>query len=225
MMQIQPFNDVSRTLIDEINANGKLRTFRKGESCMQGDDTLKHFYLILKGRMKVFDINFETGREQTFFLLTRGDMFDVVTLLDGREHDVMTEAVDDLSVIELPMEKAREWLRSNPAFNQLLLPYLAGQIRSLETLSSSLSLYDTSERLMRLIIDNLDPQTQQPTLLNNLSNSEIAKMIGSVRQVVERNLKQLQKEGIVTTGRKKLQVNNLNLLKEKIGHILPLLNS
>ncbi len=220
-MQLQPFNELSRTLIDEINAHGRLRTFAKGETCMQGDDTLKHFYVILKGRMKVFDINFETGREQTWYLLTRGDMFDVVTLLDAREHDVMTEALDDLSVIELPMNKAREWLQTNPAFNQLLLPYLAAQIRSLESLSAGLSLYDTSERLMRLIIDNIDPHTQQPTLLNNLSNSEIAKMIGSVRQVVERNLKQLKKDEIIESGRKQLRVKNLDRLKSRLAKLLP----
>lgn len=220
-MQLRPFNELSRTLIDEINAHGKLITFGKGETCMTNDDTLNHFYLILKGRMKVFDINLQNGREQTWFILTRGDMFDVVTLLDARPHEVMTEALDDLSVIELPMDKAREWLRTNPAFNQLLLPYIAEQIRSLESLSSNLSLYDTSERLMRLIIDNLDPKTDQPTLLHNLSNSEIAHMIGSVRQVVERNLKQLRKEGIVSGGRKELHVSNLTRLKNKLGKILP----
>ena len=114
------------------------------------------------------------------------------------------------------------WLHTNPAFNQMLLPYIAGQMRSLENLSSSLSLYDTSERLMHLIIDNLDPATQQPTLLNNLSATEIAKMIGSVRQVVERNLKSFQKEGLLERSRKQLQIKDLKLLKEKIQHIFPI---
>ena len=222
MMHLTPFNDVTRTLIDEINAHGTARTFRKGEMCMQGDDTLHHFYLIVRGRMKVFDMNLDSGREQTYFLLTRGDMFDVVPLLDAQPHDVMTEALEELSVVELPMAKAREWLHTNPAFNQLLLPYIAGQMRKLENLAGSLSLYDTSERLMRLIVDNLDPATKQPELLNGLSNSEIAKMIGSVRQVVERNLKALQRDGSIETGRKQLRVKNLNRLKDKLARILPL---
>lgn len=221
-MQLQPFNALTRTLIDEINTHGTLVTFGKGERCMGGDDTLKHFYLILKGRMKVYDLNLQSGREQTWMLLTQGDMFDVVPLLDGARHDVMTEALDDLSAIELPMEKAREWLQGNAAFNQLLLPYIGAQIRSLESLSSSLALYDTSERLMRLIIDSLDPQTEQPELLNNLSNSEIATMIGSVRQVVERHLKQLRDEGILSGGRRQLHVDNLTRLKNKLGKLLPL---
>jgi len=221
-MKIEPFNELSRTLIDEINAYGRLVTYERSQTCMQGDDLLEHFYIILSGRMKVYDINLESSREQTLFLLTRGDMFDTITLLDGRPHDVMTEAIDNVSAIELPMEKARMWLHTNPAFNQMLLPYIAGQMRSLERLSSSLSLYDTSERLMHLIIDNLDPATQQPTLLNNLSATEIAKMIGSVRQVVERNLKSFQKEGLLERSRKRLQIKDLNLLKEKIQHILPI---
>ena len=217
-MHLEPFDELSHSLIEEINTYGEHVTFDKGVTCMQGDDLLEHFYIILNGRMKVFDINFDTNREQTIFMLTRGDVFDVVTLLDGQAHDVMTEAIDELSVIRLPMQKARHWLKSNPAFNQLLLPYIARQMRSLESLSVSLSLYDTSERLMRLIIDNLDPKTDKPDLLNNLSHSEIAKMIGSVRQVIERNLKKLQREGLLDVGRKTLLVKNLNQLKEKINY-------
>lgn len=217
-MQLQPFNEVSQTLIDEINAHGTLRVYKKGEPCMP--NTLAFFYLIIKGRMKVFDMNLESGREQTFYLLSRGDMFDVVTLLDDEPHEVMTEALDLVHAIELPMQKAREWLQSNMAFNQLILPYIAKQVRTLEGLSSSLSLYDTSERLMRLIIENLDPKTMQPTLLNNLSNSEIAKMVGSVRQVIERNLKALQQEQIIETSRKELRVKNLDRLKQRIIKLL-----
>lgn len=219
-MTLQPFNELSRTLIDEINAHGTLVTYRKGETCMQGDDTLEYFYLILKGRMKVFDIHLQNGREQTWLLLSKGDMFDVVTLLDGREHEVMTKALDDLSVIRLPIARAREWLQSHSAFNQLLLPYIASQMRSLESLSCNLSLYDTSQRLMRLIIDNLDPETGQPTLLGDLSHREMAAMIGSVRQVVERHLKQLREAGIITTGRKGLRVKNLARLKRQLGKFL-----
>jgi DNA-binding MarR family transcriptional regulator len=66
------------------------------------------------------------------------------------------------------------------------------------------------------------PATQQPTLLNNLSATEIAKMIGSVRQVVERNLKSFQKEGLLERSRKQLQIKDLKLLKEKIQHIFPI---
>jgi CRP/FNR family transcriptional regulator, cyclic AMP receptor protein len=117
------------------------------------------------------------------------------------------------------MEKARQWLQSNPAFNHLLLPYIARQVRSLENLTASLSLYDTSERLMRLILDNINPQTEQPTLLNDLSNTEIANMIGTVRQVVERNLQTLQQDGIVETGRKKLHIKNLLQLDNRLSRL------
>ncbi|RLA72845.1 MAG: hypothetical protein DRG24_01815 [Epsilonproteobacteria bacterium] len=112
-MNIEPFNELSRTLIDEINTYGRLVTFEKSHPCMQGDDLLEYFYIIVSGRMKVYDINLDNAREQTLFLLTRGDMFDMVTLLDGRSHDVMTEAIDKVSAIELPMEKARLWLETN----------------------------------------------------------------------------------------------------------------
>lgn len=215
-MHIEPFDELTRSLLDEINRHGTLVTFEKGAPCMQGDDLGEHFYIILNGRMKVFEMNLESGREQTLFILKRGDMFDTVSLLDGRPHDVMTEALDPLKAIALPMKEVRGWVRNNLAFNRLLLPYVAKQMRSLETLSVNLSLYDTSERLIRLIIDNLDPETRSPELINGLSHGEIASMIGSVRQVLERHLQTLQKEGLIEVGRKTLLVKNLQRLKERI---------
>ena len=130
----------------------------------------------------------------------------------------MTEAIDDAKVLELPIEKVREWLEANPAFNRAFLPYLARQMRQVEELASDLSLYDTSTRLMKLILKNLDisKPVKHLGLLHNLPHEEIASMIGTVRHVVNRHLQQLKKEGILNIERKKLAVNNVKKLLEKV---------
>jgi len=145
-------------------------------------------------------------------------MFDVLTMLDGLRHDVMTEAVDEVKALELPIEKVREWLNTNPAFNRAFFPYMAKQMRQVEELATDLSLYDTSTRLMKLILKNLDLKNpvKQLGLLQNLPHEEIASMIGTVRHVVNRHLQQLKREGILNIERKKLAVNDVKRLLEKI---------
>jgi len=218
MGELEPFEGLSKQLIDEINRIGLIRDYPKGSSAMDADDTLRSFYIIIEGRIKVYQYNPNNNREQTLYLLGQHDMFDVLTVLDGLRHDVMTEAIDEVKALELPIEKVREWLDTNPAFNRAFFPYMAKQMRQVEELATDLSLYDTSTRLMKLILKNLDLKNpvKHLGLLQNLPHEEIASMIGTVRHVVNRHLQQLKREGILNIERKKIAVNDVKKLLEKI---------
>ncbi|WP_457593831.1 Crp/Fnr family transcriptional regulator [Hydrogenimonas sp.] len=218
LKKLEPFEGIDKRLIEEINRLGKIREYKKGSPAMDADDTIKHFYIVLEGRIKVYRYNPANNREQTLYLLGPRDMFDVLTVLDGKRHEVMTEALDDARVLELPIEKVREWIDRYPAFNRAFFPYMARQMRQVEELASDLSLYDTSTRLMKLLLKNIDLSSpaKHLGLLHNLPHEEIASMIGTVRHVVNRHLQQLKKEGILSIERKKLAVNNVKKMLEKV---------
>ncbi len=216
--KLDPFKQISSSLIQEINRIGKIHLFSKGMPAMSSDDTLKYFYIVISGRIKVYQYNPHNNREQTLYLLSHADMFDVLTVLDRDYHEVMTTALDDTEVLVLPIDKVREWIDTNPAFNRAFFPYMARQMRQIEELATDLSLYDTSTRLMKLILKNLNLKNSLSPLglLNKLSHEEIASMIGTVRHVVNRHLQQLKKEGILHIERKKLAIDNVDKLLKKI---------
>ena len=175
----------------------------------------------MSGKVKIFQMNLSNGKEQTLYLLGRGDMYDTVTLLDGRPHEVMSEVLEEGEALRVPIGKAREWMYDYPIFGEIVLKYVAGQIRHVEELASDLTLLDTKERLIKLIIENVEKSRQTGhNMLENLSHAEIAKLIGTVRHVVDRHIKQLKAEGILETGRRKLALKNLEKLQEKLDHIL-----
>jgi len=216
--KLKSFEGLSKQLIDEINRIGIIKDYYKGSSAMDADDTLRYFYIIIEGRIKVYQYNPNNNKEQTIYLLGPHDMFDVLTVLDGFRHNVMTEAIDKVKVLELPIEKVREWLDTNPAFNRAFFPYIAKQMRNIEELATDLSLYDTSTRLMKLILKNLNLKNpvKHLGLLQNLPHEEIASIIGTVRHVVNRHLQQLKREGVLNIERKRLIVNDIKRLLEKI---------
>ncbi len=218
LKKLEPFDGIDEGLIEEINSLGRIVEYGKGAPAMDPDDTMKHFYILLEGRIKVYRYNPDNNREQTLYLLGPRDMFDVLTVLDGHRHEVMTEAIDDTKALQLPIEKVREWIDRYPAFNRAFFPYMARQMRQVEELASDLSLYDTSTRLMKLLLKNIDlgSPSKHLGLLHNLPHEEIASMIGTVRHVVNRHLQQLKKEGILNIERKKLAVNNVKKLLEKV---------
>ena len=125
--------------------------------------------------------------------------------------------MDDLEVLVAPIEVAREWLYTHPGFNKALLPYLGKQLRYFEESASDLVLYDTWTRLVKLILRNTDSQTGKLYLINDLSHEQIAKMIGSVRNVVNRHIQDLKNSQLLSVKRKSLEINNIQKLLEEFN--------
>lgn len=181
-------------------------------------DMQNYFYFIIEGKIKISQLHFESGKEQMLYLLTRGDMLDVITLLDGQSHETYATALEKTDLVEVPMQSVRELLDSDPAFKQLFFPYLAKQLRDMENLAVDLSFYDVYQRLVHLFSRFIDTSKEKASLklINNLSHEEIASMVGSVRKVVNRNLQKLKDEGIIELSRKSLKLENIKKLRDKL---------
>ncbi len=214
---IHPFQALEPTVQSEISRYTKRLSFKKGETLFSGDELLHYFYIVLNGKIKSYQLNLENGKEQTIFVFREGDMFDTIVLLDGQVHDVMYEALEDSEVMQLPIEEVRELLRTNETFNRMFFPYLAQQMRHMEELATDLSLYSTAERLIKLLLQNLDPNNRlKYNLIQGLSNTEIAKLIGTVRHVVERHLKALKADGTIETKNRNVQILDATKLLDKL---------
>ena len=214
---IEPFQTLDDTTQQEISRYTKRVSFKKGETLFTDGELTQYFYVIQKGKIKNYQLNLENSKEQTIFILREGDMFDTITLLDGEVHDVMYEAMEDTDAIEMPIAFVRELISTNKAFNQKFFPYLAKQMRQMEELATDISLYSTEERLIKLLLQNLDPTNiLKYNLIQGLSNTEIANLIGTVRHVVERHLKKLKSDGLIESKSKTLQILDAKKLLEKI---------
>jgi len=219
--QLELLSNTTQNFEDEFFKYAKPLEFEKGASPFFPDDFLKYFYILVEGRIKTYQINFETNKEQTIFVYKRGDMFDVITLLDNQPHDVIYEVIEPTKVLRLPIERVRYWLENDQTFNKKFFPYLAAQMRHTEELATDLALYDTKDRLINLLLDNVNPQKPfKYNLLHNLSNSEIAKLLGTVRHVVERTLKQLKTDKLIETSRKNIKITDFKKLQEKTSQLL-----
>lgn len=189
-----------------------------GEVPFTSEDTLHSFYFIVSGKIKISQINFETSKEQTTHLLTRGDMFDVVSLLDGKPHEYTAIALEKSEMIQIPSEHVKDRINNDPEFNRFFFPYLAKQMRNMENLAVDLSLYDVYHRLLRLIARHIDHTEEgiDLSLMNDLSHEELAALVGTVRKVINRSLQRLKQDGIIDISRKKLILKDLNTLFQSI---------
>jgi len=213
------FGDLDENVIRGILDECKEVTWKRGET-IDPEAGMRSMYVIIKGRVKVTQVDPESGRSIALFLLKEGDIFDVFSLLDGKEHIVFPIPMDHVSLLSISLERAREWIEAHPEFNRAFLPYLGKQMRELEAFGESLVFHDTTTRLANLILKHTDTcetdsEHYPVKLINNLSHESLAEMIGSVRSVVSTQMHKLKEEGVILSKRGHLAVENLEKLMKK----------
>lgn len=184
---------------------------------MRPDQTVERFYMLRKGRVKITRQNMRNGREITLFLLGPGDGFNVVTLLDGRLHDVSAETLEPVEVLWGRISQWKGWLEAYPALRLAVRRYIFQRLNHLSQLACDLALHDTMTRLAHLLLNYCSDRLTcaDLRLIGDLSHEELAHMIGTVRVVVNRLLAELKREGIVDTDGGRLRVLDLHKLLEK----------
>lgn len=182
------------------------------KSFKSSTDVASTFHFIISGRLKVFKSNPDTGREHTVFVLSKGDVFDVLSLLDTKPHDVYWEALDPLEVLKIPIDKMRHWINQNPEGHKAIMYYLGERMHQLMNVATDVTLHSTLVRLANLLLKNINGETRKLELINNLPNEEIAGLIGTTRAVVSRHIQELKRCGAISVSRKQINVKNLQLL-------------
>ena len=216
------FGQLSDDVLQDMLQIFHYETKNKNDTAISPKQTSDRFYLVIKGRAKVSVYNPDNGREHILFLIGPGDGFDLISLLDGKGHNAIATALDDMEVLFTSVQKAREWVNQHPGFNRAFLPYLGQQMHTLANQVTDLSLYDTEARLARLVLRHLVPDSspQKIELINDLSQETLASMIGSVRVVVTRHLQHWKQDNIVSGKRGSWTVKKLKTLLEKAESLL-----
>ena len=193
--------------------------FKKGEDPLAHTNTLQYFYFIMSGKIKIYDIDFETSKEQTLYMLSRGDMFDTVALLDGKPNEYISEVLEDAHVIQVPLADVKQMILDDAQFRQYFYSYVASQLKTMEELAVSLSFYDVYQRVLQLFARFTKMEDGKPKLnvIDNLKHDDIASMVGSVRKVVNRSLQKLKKDGIIDISRKNIHIKNFQKLLDKLS--------
>lgn len=150
------FRGVDDVALRRMAESTTYETWRQGRG-VSAQDIQATLYFIVSGRVKVVQVNQETGRAVTLFLLGPGDVFDILRLLDNRPDDSLFEARDDLVLLAIPILDARQWITRVPAFNQAFLPYLGKMMRQLEELAANLALKAAEDGLVLDSVNLVEP--------------------------------------------------------------------
>jgi len=227
VQQSRLFSTLPAELLKEMARHFRVEEWPKGK-LFDSDRLMSRFHIIIEGQLELKRHNPDNGRELTLDLLYPGDSFDVIVLLDGKPHDIIMNPLSPLKLIHAPIEMMRSWLWKYPELNKQFLPYLGAKMREQEDLSTSLALHNITTRLSRLILKHIGKISRYTGnkdeeyrfhLINGFSDEVLARMVGSVRQVVNKQLQHWKQEGILDKKRNQLMINDLEALAREAGEL------
>jgi len=163
-------------------------------------DTSGDMFAVLQGRVKVV-ANVE-GEEVLLSIMGPGEVFGEIALLDGGARSATVTTLEACRLLVLSREAFRSLLFTVPPLGVRLLETLAKRIRVLTERAESSSARDVPSRLARAVL-GLSGQFGAPAgtgrtrVTVNLSQQELANLIGASREIVNRWLGRFAKRRIL----------------------------
>ena len=180
---------------------GRLPRRRYGEGQMifgQGDPG-SSLMLVVEGRVKIGTTSRE-GRELMLGIVEAGELFGELALLDGKERSADAVAFEDCVVASLDRRDLLAVLRELPETAIRLLEFVCGRVRAANDRFEGVVFLSVEARLARLLL-TLRRDTRGGAAAaapRNLSQSDLARLIGTSRQSVNQLLGRWVAEGMVT---------------------------
>lgn len=207
-----PFWDHLEPDHQEILINNAVTgTYQKGEYIHSPDIQCTGMLIIKRGRLSASILSDE-GREVTLYRLDPGEVciLSASCVLSNINFDVYVEAEEDSEILLIRSEDIEE-LSKNVHVENFLLNEAVGRFSDV--------MWALQQRLFmkfdqRLAIFLLDEISKKSTSTVTLTQEQIAKHMGSAREVVSRMLKYFSKEGLVELSRGKVTVLNKKGLRD-----------
>lgn len=194
------FDDLPESLLKDIAAHMHLREYQRGDVMFWEGDPCDGLFIIGEGSAKIFRLS-PQGRQYIIRILQEGDTFAEVPAFDEGVNPANVEALEACRVWVINSRKLRELIKAHPAFAQKVLVNFGRMLRGLVRMVSEMAFYQVTHRLARLIAEM--PQEKNTP---NWTQEQIAARLGTVREVVARSMKELERSGAITVQDRRIQI-------------------
>jgi CRP/FNR family transcriptional regulator len=188
-------------LINEFHT----RSIHPGEILFHEGESSHNLYFVISGWLKAEKISIE-GRQQVLRFIGPGEMINELAVFSNNENEVSIIAMEKSNLFSLPQEAIEDLLIQYPELARQTIRNLSARIQHLLKQVENLSLYSVEVRLARLLLDESQNNIFQRHSWR--TQSEIASQLGTVLDVVNRHLTNLEQLGIIVVYRDQIIISN-----------------
>ena len=202
------FDDLPDGMLKEIAEHMNMREYVRGDVLLWEGDPCDGLYIMEQGSAKIFRIS-PQGRQYIVRILQEKDTFNEVPAFDGAPNPVNVEALETCRAWVIESDMLRKLVRSHPKFAEKVLVNFGRMLRGMVRMVSEMAFYQVTHRLARLI-DEFPQEKSAPAW----TQEQLAARLGTVREVVARSLKELERSGAIKIEDRRIQIADKDIFQQ-----------
>ncbi len=195
------------------------RQFAPGEIVFGEGEPCAGLYIVERGNIRIFKSS-SSGREQVLSIDGPGSSVAEVPVFDGGSYPASGAAVDRATLLFVGKQDFQALCLAHPEVALKVLRVVGARLRRLVGIIEELSFTTVRHRLASFLLDlaQRDGTAAAAGVEFSLpgTNQELASQLGTVRELVSRNLSRLQAEGLLKLEGRRAVIPNLKAFEAEL---------
>lgn len=187
--------------------------FNRGQIIFHEGDKADGFYMVEKGKIKVFKLSYE-GKEQILHIYGPGHAFGEVPVYEGKNFPASSMALEKSVILFLPRDKFVDLITQTPGLGMNLLADLSRRLREFTIQIENLSLKEVPARLAAYFLTLSKEQKNEKQVVLPISKAQLSNLIGTTPETVSRILKKMMDSSYIKVETKTILIEDYEGLLE-----------
>jgi CRP/FNR family transcriptional regulator, cyclic AMP receptor protein len=209
LKSVQLFADLEEAELERFSRVAVPRSFPAGTRVFHEGDPSDVCYIVREGSFRVTREHSD-GRAITLATMGPGEVFGELAMLDGDVRSASAEAIVDGELLALPAKDVRALLARHPEISVKLVSALVRRLRAANVRLSRQSFQTVPSRvagvLSQLVAEATPDRGENGEVTIRMNQADLAQLAGTSRESVSRFLADLERAGVVRSGRGRVTV-------------------
>lgn len=200
LKRAQLFAGLTDPEMQSLSARAVRKLYDGGELVFSEGEPCEGFYVVLTGKIRIFKTS-ANGREQVLAIEGPGSSVAELPVFDGGRYPASVAAIDASEMIFISRKDFQAFCLEHPQVALKVLAVVGSRLRRLVGIIEELSFTTVRQRLVSHLLrlaEDIGQKTDRGVEITLPgSHQDLAHQIGTVRELVSRNLSRLQAEGLL----------------------------
>jgi CRP/FNR family transcriptional regulator len=206
------FSSLSPSELQLLAQRTVRRLFSAGELLFSEGEPCNGINIIASGMVRIFKTSVN-GREQVLAVEKPGESIAEIPVFDGGPYPASAVATEDTEIAFISRRDFQAYCMEHPEVSLKVLAVVGARLRRLVAIIEELSFTTIRQRLVAMLVRLAQSEGKKSErgveFLLPSSHQELANQLGTVRELISRNLTRLQAEGLLEVDARQIVVKNM----------------
>ncbi len=195
-----------------LSARTVRKLFSAGELLFSEGEPCNGLQIIARGKVRIFKTSVN-GREQVLAVNVPGESIAEVPVFDGGPYPASAVAIEDTEIAFISRRDFNAYCLEHPEVSLKVLTVVGARLRRLVGIIEELSFTTIRQRLIATLLKLAQSEGKKTArgieFQLPASHQELANQLGTVRELISRNLTRLQAEGLLDVDARQIVVKDI----------------